>query len=251
MKLLLRTTGLLLLSVCYLEGRDMMIIAHRGASGREPENTMRAFEKAVEYRADMIEFDVHACGSGEIVIMHDDTLERTTNGYGEVGKTPLAGLQRLDAGLGEPIPTLQKVLDTFRGIIKLDIELKGKHTGEPVADLLHEYIYHYKWPVTDILVTSFLHEELLKLHAIMPVVRLGKIFDDGESIEYDAALFCVIVVPYSALTSELVQHAHARGVQVLVYTLNEREQILHAVQCQVDGIISDNPDIARSICVQR
>jgi glycerophosphoryl diester phosphodiesterase len=228
----------------------MMIIAHRGASSREPENTMRAFHKAVEFHADMIEFDVHVCASGEVVIIHNDTLEGTTNGYGEVGKTPLAGLQRLDAGLGEQIPTLQKVLDTFRGKIKINIELKGRHTGEPVADLLHEYIYHYKWPVADILVTSFIKEELMKLHAIMPVVRLGMLFDEGESIEYDATLFKYIVVPYAVLTPELVKDAHARGVQVLTYTVNERDDILHARKCNVDGIISDKPEFVRSVCLQ-
>jgi len=241
----LRTTLPLLLSVCYLEGQDMMIIAHRGASVRAPENTMYAFREAITLGADMIEFDVHVCASGEVVIIHDDTLERTTNGYGEVAKTPLAGLQRLDAGLGEQIPTLQKVLETFRGKIKLNIELKGRHTGAPVASLLHEYIYHYQWPVADILVTSFSLEELMKLHAIMPVVRLGLLFDDGEPIEYDATIFKHIVVPFSSLTHELVNATHARGTKILVYTVNERADILFARQCGVDGIISDNPDLVR------
>lgn len=245
MGMLLRTTLLLLLSVCYLEGMDMMIIAHRGASAQEPENTLRAFERAIELGADMIEFDVHECASGEVVIIHDDTLERTTNGHGEVAKTPYVGLHWLDAGHGEPIPTLQKVLEKFRGRIKLDIELKGKHSGEPVAALLHEYIYHYKWPMNDILVTSFSYEELMKFHAIMPAVRIGMLFDDGEPIEYDSALFPYIIVPFSSLTPELVKATHARGVKILTYTVNERADILYARQCGVDGIISDNPDLVR------
>jgi glycerophosphoryl diester phosphodiesterase len=239
-----------LLSVCYLEGREMMIIAHRGASVQEPENTMRAFEKAVQLRADMMEFDVHECASGEIVIIHNDTLDETTNGYGEVAKTPLAGLQRLDAGKGEPIPTLQKVLETFRGRIKLDIELKGRHTGKPVAYLLHEYIYHYKWPVSDILVTSFIKEELLRLHVIMPVVRLGLIFDDGEPLVYDSEIFQHIIIPISSLKPEAVSDAHARGVRVFVYTVNQSEDIRYARECDVDGIISDVPDIVRATLIQ-
>lgn len=245
--MVLRTTLPLLLSVCYLESREMMIVAHRGASAKEPENTMRAFAKAVELRANMIEFDVHVCASGEVVIIHDYTLERTTNGYGEVAKTPLAGLQRLDAGLGEHIPTLQKVLDTFRGQIKLDIELKGKHTGEPVAALLHEYIYHYKWPVSDIVVTSFLPEELKRVHAIMPVVRLGLLFDEGEPIVYDDAIYHYIGIPIKSLTSDVVKNAHARDVQVFVYTVNDPADIRYAQQCGVDGIISDKPELVRSI----
>lgn len=228
----------------------MMIIAHRGASAQEPENTMRAFHKAVQLRADMMEFDVQECASGEIVIMHDDTLERTTNGYGEVTKTPLAGLQRLDAGKGEQVPTLQKVLDTFRGKIKINIELKGRHTGEPVAYLLHEYIYHYKWPVSDILVTSFFPEELKRLHAIMPVVRLGLIFDDNQPIVYNAALYQHIIIPLSALNQDIVRKSHELGVRIFVYTLNDSKDILYARQCGVDGIISDAPDSARSALIQ-
>lgn len=246
----LRNALPILLSVCYLEGHEMMIIAHRGASAQEPENTMRAFHKAVQLRADMMEFDVQECASGEIVIMHDDTLERTTNGYGEVTKTPLAGLQRLDAGKGEQVPTLQKVLDTFRGKIKLNIELKGRHTGEPVAYLLHEYIYHYKWPVSDILVTSFLPEELKRLHAIMPVVRLGLIFDDNEPIVYDAALYQHIIVPFTSLTPDVVKKAHERGIRIFVYTVNNPADVRYARECGVDGIITDAPDLTRSALIQ-
>ena len=247
MRMLLRTTALLLLYISYLEGRDMMIIAHRGASRLEPENTMRAFKKAIALGADMIEFDVHECASGEIVILHDDTLERTTNGYGLIGKTTLAGLERLDAGKGEHIPTLEKVLETFKGKIKLNIELKGKHTGEPVADLLHEYIYHHGWRITDIVVTSFLHDELLKLHKIMPVVQLGALFDIGDAIEYDPTIFKYIVVPHEILTLELVHQAHEKKVKVFTYTVNEPEDIQRAIQCGVDGIISDCPDKIKSI----
>jgi glycerophosphoryl diester phosphodiesterase len=243
MSVMLRIAMLLLLSVCYLEGRDMMIIAHRGASAQEPENTMRAFERAIDLGADMIEFDVHECGSGEIVVIHDATLDGTTNGHGEVCKTPLSGLQSLDAGHGEAIPTLEQVLAAFRGRIKLNIELKGKHTGEPVAALLHEYIYHHKWPVSDIIVTSFLPAELKKLHAIMPVVQLGMLFDEGESIIFDTSMYQYVVVPFSSLTPELVKAAHANGVKIFTYTVNERADILHARQCGVDGIISDNPDL--------
>lgn len=251
MKRLIRTSVMLLLCVNYLEGKDMMIIAHRGASGKEPENTMRAFKKAIELNADMIEFDVQECASGEIIVMHDDTLERTTNGHGLVGKTTLAGLERLDAGKGEYIPTLQKVLDTFKGKIKLNIELKGKHTGEPVADLLHEYIYHYGWSVADIVVTSFLHDELFKLHKIMPIVQLGALFDIDDPIEYDSTIFKYIVVPYEVLTSNLVHDTHARRVKIFTYTVNESKDVLYAMQCGVDGIITDHPDFVRETVLKK
>ena len=110
-----------------------------------------------------------------------------------------------------------------------------------------KYIYHYKWPVSDIVVTSFIEEELLKLHAIMPVVRVGLIFDEGDRIEYDPAIFKCIVIPMSSLNPDVVREAHARSVTVYVYTVNEPNNIRYAKECGVDGIISDVPDRVKSV----
>ena len=93
----------------------MIIIGHRGAMGYEPENTLRSFQKALDLGVDMIEFDVHLCKSGELVVFHDEKVNRTTNGQGYIAQKSLEKLKELDAGQGEKIPTLEEVLDLVKG----------------------------------------------------------------------------------------------------------------------------------------
>ena len=113
-------------------------IGHRGAAGRAPENTLFSFEKAVLLGCDMTELDVHLCRSGEIVVIHDETVDRTTDGSGRVSDLTLNELKLLNAGQGEAIPTLYEVLSLLRDMISLNIELKGLGTAKPVSDLVKE-----------------------------------------------------------------------------------------------------------------
>src|SRR6056297_2287931 len=101
-------------------------IGHRGAMGYEPENTLRSFKKAIELNVDMVELDVYVCSSGELVVIHDDKVDKTTNGKGYVSEKSFDELRKLDAGMGEKIPTLQEVLDLIDKRAKVNIELKGK-----------------------------------------------------------------------------------------------------------------------------
>jgi len=107
-------------------------IGHRGAAGHAPENTLASFRKAIELGLDMTELDVHVCASGELVVIHDENVDRTTNSKGWVSKLSLTELKRLDAGAGETVPTLAEVLDLLKDRIMLNIELKGLGTAEPV-----------------------------------------------------------------------------------------------------------------------
>ncbi len=107
-------------------------IGHRGAAGHEPENTLLSLNKAVELGCDMTEIDVHVCASGEVVVIHDEEVYRTTNGTGFVSQMSLDALKALDAGKGESIPTLEEVLSALKGRIQLNIELKGEGTPVPV-----------------------------------------------------------------------------------------------------------------------
>ena len=100
-------------------------VGHRGAAGHEPENTLRSFRKALDLGADMVELDVHLCGTGELVVIHDETVDRTTDGSGSVRDMPFHELRGLDAGKGERIPTLREVLDLLEGRAGVNIELKG------------------------------------------------------------------------------------------------------------------------------
>ena len=113
----------------------MLIVGHRGAAGHEPENTLRSVEAALRLGANAIEIDVHQV-EGRLVVIHDDRLERTTNGEGRLAAHSLAALRALDAGQGERIPTLDEVIELVAGRAELVIELKGADTAEPVARLL-------------------------------------------------------------------------------------------------------------------
>lgn len=104
----------------------MLRIAHRGASGYAPENTLAAFKKALEFDIDVIELDVHLTKDNHLVVIHDKTVNRTTDGKGKVADKTLAELQKLDAGNGEKIPTLQEVLDLVNRKALVSIEIKGK-----------------------------------------------------------------------------------------------------------------------------
>jgi glycerophosphoryl diester phosphodiesterase len=101
------------------------VIGHRGAAGHAPENTLRSFHKAVELGADMVELDVHLCATGEPVVIHDDTVDRTTDRSGRVRDLSLDELKALDAGDGERVPTLVEVIDEMSGRAALNVELKG------------------------------------------------------------------------------------------------------------------------------
>jgi glycerophosphoryl diester phosphodiesterase len=122
-------------------------IGHRGAAGHAPENTIKSFLKAVELGCDMTELDVHVCGSGEVVVFHDEEVFRTTNGNGFVSQMTLEQLRALDAGEGEKIPTLEEVLTALKGRIQLNIELKGKGTPVPV----HRIVENSGWSPDNLL----------------------------------------------------------------------------------------------------
>lgn len=229
---------------------SVIIIGHRGACGYEPENTLRSFAKAIELGVDMIEFDVHVCASGELVVIHDDTVDATTNGSGSVAEKTLFELQVLDAGKGEHIPTLREVLDLVDRRVKVDIELKGLGTAVLVAQLIEEYVSFKGWVYDDFFVTSFEGQELALFHAACPQVQVSHIIhafeDDWHKVlaHIDTAIF---VMSSDAVTQEMVEFLHERGIYVYVYTVNEYAELQRMQQLPVDGVFSDFPDRARIV----
>src|SRR5271154_4385560 len=124
--------------------RNFLCIGHRGAKGLEPENTLRSIRKALDLGVDGVEVDVYLAG-GQLVVIHDDTLERTTNGRGRVEAQSFDYLRSLDAGMGEKIPTLREVFDTVNRRAFINVELKGGNTAEPVFELIEEYAGGKGW----------------------------------------------------------------------------------------------------------
>lgn len=223
----------------------MLRIGHRGACGYEPENTLLSFNRALQLNVDMIELDVHVCRSGEIVVIHDEEVDRTTNGKGYVVDKTLDELRILDAGKGETMPTLQEVLDLVDRKAKVNIELKGTGTAKPVFELLEGYVGERGWSYGDFLISSFNHHELQGLRGLSNESRIGVLIKD---IPVGLVEFVEKVAAYSvnvyteSISRELVDDVHSRGMKVLVWTVDDIDQIERMKSLGVDGIFSNYPD---------
>lgn len=223
----------------------MLKIGHRGAAGYEPENTLRSFKRALDFGVDMVEMDVHVCKSGDVVVIHDDTVDRTTNGSGKVSSLKLRKLKQLNAGLGETIPTVQEALDFLKGKAKVNIELKGRGTGKAVGFIIDYSIRKEGWKAEDILLSSFRRRELAAARRQNPDVRLGLLIRSrpwGLSRFVRRVGLWSIHVSGRMVTRRFVRHAHRNGLRVFPWTVNSAKEIRRLKKTGVDGIITDLPD---------
>ena len=223
----------------------MLTIGHRGACGYEPENTLLSFSRALQLHVDVIELDVHVCRSGEIVVIHDEKVDRTTNGRGYVRDKVLDELKTLDAGNGERIPTLQEVLDLVDSKAKVNIELKGAGTAQPVFRLIEKYVKECGWSCSDFLISSFNQDELQEFKKLSNEYRIGVLVRDVSTgfIEFAEKVGAYSVnVCIDAISKNLVDDAHRRGMRVFVWTADSTEDIRRMKCIGVDGIASDYPD---------
>lgn len=216
-------------------------IGHRGAAGHEPENTLLSLNKAVELGCDLTEIDVHVCASGEVVVIHDDMVDRTTNGTGPVSEMSLNELKSLDASKGERIPTLNEVLSSLKGRISLNIELKGQDTPEPVFVVVEGS----GWAPDDIVFTSFDWAMLEEYRDLDSEARLGPLAHVNifHAARFASKIDAYCINPLHHLCSRsFVGKAHKRGLKVYPWTVNELDEIEKMKNAGVDGIISDYPD---------
>ena len=229
----------------------MFIIGHRGASGHAPENTLAAFKKAVALGATFIETDLQLSRDARFVAIHDDTLDRTTNGQGRVHDQTLTALRRLDAGswfgsefAGERIPTLEEVLEfTKKNDVVFYLELKpsGSWGGEhALIGALRE-----SGEVARVMVISFDPSILGSLRKIEPTLMTGVLYD-GQLKDLLTSTLDVgarqIVVRGDLVTPAMINEAHKRDLQVVCWTVNNPAHIRLLVGAGVDGIMSDYPD---------
>jgi glycerophosphoryl diester phosphodiesterase len=218
----------------------LYVIGHRGAAGHAPENTLRSVEAALRLGVAAVEVDVHVV-EGRLVVIHDERLERTTNGRGRLDEHTFAELRALDAGRGERIPTLDEVLDAVRGHAELVVELKGADTAAPAAALLRAR----GAAADDVVVSSFDHVELARLRALLPAVRRGALVA-GVPLGY--AAFARDLGAHSVhmsaefLRAPFVDDAHRRGMVVWVYTVNRPDDAARVRALGADGVFSDVPD---------
>lgn len=223
---------------------DFFIFAHRGAKGYEPENTLSSFAKALELGASWIELDVYLV-EDELIVFHDDRLERATNGQGYVTEASLEYLRSLDAGLGQQIPLLTEVFDLVDGKAGFNLELKGPGTAASVARLIKQRLTTSKWCRDQFVVSSFNHPELLAFTQMMPEIRVGVLTANiplgyGEFAEPFHAWS--IHASVDCVNREFVDDAHQRGMRVFVYTVNHLDDYHRLRNMGVDGIFSDFPD---------
>jgi len=223
---------------------DFYLFAHRGAKGHEPENTFAAFAKALDLGAEWIEADVYLV-ENELVVIHDDRLERTTNGTGYVTESSLEYLRSLDAGKGQRIPFLTEVLDLIEGKAGINIELKGPGTAARVASLIEQILTRTSWCRDQLIVSSFDHPELLAFAQMMPEIRVGAL-TGGIPLGY--AEFAEQLNAWSIhasmefLNRDFVKDAHRRDKKMFVYTVNHPDDYARLRQLGVDGVFSDFPD---------
>ena len=227
----------------------MVIVGHRGAMGLAPENTLASVRKALELDVDMIELDVYALATGEIVIIHDATVDRTTNGTGEVMQKTFAELRCLDAGDGEKIPTLQEACDLIAGVVSLNIELKGPETAEPVARFIRQLLKNPDWTSEKLLASSSDHSKLEEFHRLAPELAIALLYDE-EPIDLELAreLGADTISPGLHLVSEgVVASAHQAGKKVFVWTVNELPDLKRMLDWKVDGVFTNYPDRAKEV----
>ena len=231
----------------------MQIIAHRGASGEFPENTMLAFEQALAQKADAIELDVFAV-QGELIVIHDHHLHRTTNGSGSIYQHSLEQLQQLDAGGGQHIPRLWQVLELIQGKCWLNIELKGDDTVAPLLALLTKAEQQLGFDCQQLLISSFNHHLLASLKRQRPDLKLGAL---TASIPIDYAAFASQLQAYSVncdvsfINQAMVDNAKARGLKVFVYTVDQSDDISRLQDYGVDGIFCNYPARSRAVLNQK
>ncbi|WP_343045078.1 glycerophosphodiester phosphodiesterase [Paenibacillus lemnae] len=228
-----------------------IIFAHRGASGEAPENTLAAFSLGLEQGCDGFELDVHLSKDGEIVVIHDDTIDRTTNGSGKVRDMTVEQLQAVDAGAwfdekykGEVIPRLEEVFDLAPPEIVINVEIKGSCEGK-LEPILVELLKR-KGRLDTVVVSSFDWKSLKHLKQLEPAIKVGLLYnlnlDHHEHLPAAAGTEVYSLHPnMKRWEPKDITGPQAAGLQVYGWTINQAETMTEAIEMGMDGIITDYP----------
>lgn len=218
----------------------MLKIGHRGAAGHVPENTLAGIQRAIDWRLDCVELDVVASRDGRLVIFHDRRLERMTDGRGWVSQTAFDDLRKLTVRGGHQIPTLEEALDLAGGRIGLMLELKAAG----LAQELVEAVRRHGFP-GPLIYASFFHPDLVQVRCLEPQAKtlaliVGNLVQPAAfALEAQATH---VGAAFDFLTQSAVDAAHAAGLQVFAFTVNDPADIQSITSLGVDGMISDFPD---------
>ncbi|WP_276353114.1 glycerophosphodiester phosphodiesterase [Cohnella caldifontis] len=235
-----------------------LVIAHRGASAEAPENTLAAFRLALEQGCDAIELDIHVSADGELVVCHDETLERTTDGTGRIAEMTAAELKRFDAGAwfgakyrGERLPLLQEVLELVPPRIGINVEIKSfDHPGVErlLVDLLER-----TGRTGSVFLSSFDHDCMVRCKRLSPSLRVGLLYEEEEWFDYEAferengiALYSMHMY-HGCLNGGFAAAAARRGLQVYPWTVDDPLLMRRMLEWGASGIITNRPGVLRKL----
>jgi glycerophosphoryl diester phosphodiesterase len=234
-----------------------VIFAHRGASAHAPENTIAAFDLALEHHADAVELDVQLTADRHLVVIHDRSVQRTTGGDGNVSSMRLEEIKGLDAGSsfnasfrGEPIPTLEEIFARYRGKMYLNVELKNETSPwNDLPDRVVQLVDRFKVG-DEVLISSFNPLAILRVRRLnpdIPVAALAYRSWRGEPVRRLAGIpfrTQALHVDWRDVNEELVARAHRNNQRLHVYTVNNVIEIQKLAAMGVDGIFTDDPQLA-------
>jgi len=236
------------------------IIAHRGASAYSPENTLAAFELALKQNADAVELDAKLTADGHVIVIHDQTVDRTTAHTGRVKNLPLSEFRKMDAGShfdiafkGEPVPTLDEVFKAVGQLTYINVELTNyasmmDNLPHKVASLVKKHRLGRR-----VIFSSFNPLALIKIHKLVPEAPIGLLAVQGRKGAFLRSWPGRLLGYHSLhpelndVTPALVNGAHRRNKKVLVWTVNRAEEMRRLFQLGVDGIFTDDPVLARQV----
>ncbi len=220
-------------------------IGHRGAKGHVAENTLESIKKAMELGVDGVEIDVFKSKSGEMVVIHDVTVNRTTNGKGKVENFTLDDLKSLVVEGKYKIPTLEEVLDLLDANYILNIELKGRNTAKSVNKIIRDYIENKGWKKDQFIISSFQWDELRDFYKINSEIPIGILTEEHplKAVNIAREVNAVAIHPYfKYLNKKVVDSIHDEGFKVFTWTVNTPEDIQKMLNAGVDAIITDFPE---------
>ncbi|KKN54737.1 hypothetical protein LCGC14_0589370 [marine sediment metagenome] len=235
-------------NVCFMGTIDkILIIGHRGANVIAPENTLKAFKKAIDLKADYIELDIQKTKDGALVVTHDDDLQRLTGHHGQIKDSILKDLKSLDFGEGEIIPTLEEVIELTMGKINLNCEIKVEKISRKAVNIFKKYNV-----INSIILSSFIHPELLEFQRIAPKLKLASLeptqylrnYNDDRKKQMIS--FCIdnhlyAINPfYTIVDKDFVEIAHKNSIKVFPWTVDSKPIMRRLIKYGVDGIITND-----------
>ena len=252
-RLVILMTMSLIFNGCGMK-KEPLVVAHRGASGHAPENTLSAMKKAIEMKAEFSELDVQETKDGKIILLHDKTLERTGKQDLNIWELNYDELKDIEVGEwfseefnGEPIPTLEEVIELVRGKMKLNIELKTNKHEKMLAERTLQVVIDNNF-LDQVVFTSFKFDEIRKIRDLNKDAKVGYIF---SKLPKDFSVFTedvhMLSVSKKLVDEEFMSKAKAAGKEVAVWTVNKEEDMKKMIALGVDAIITNYPDILRNV----